>query len=398
MLIQFSKTLTATIMVLSSVHGQILQREPLRLRGLSVSRKTTPSSIPLTRIDLKTAGKFAVLSKSGVTQAGVSNVQGDIGTSPIAHTALTGFDLVTHSSTTYGTSHMVNGHLHAADYTNPTDNMMTVAVFDMEAAFVDAAGRPNPDFVELGAGLIDGMTLCPGLYKWSTGINFYNSLTFEGSATDIWILQVSGIITAGSGSNVVLKGGAKAENIFWQSTAAVFGTTSHLEGVFLCLTAITFATGSSLNGAVLAQTAVTLDSVTIVKKSICDTSNNCFVAKVTDSPSRSPSGSPSNFPSTSINPSASPSESPSFSQVPSTMPSNVDSCVSTCLEVGATGRPVDKNDGDFKTILATFLSPPSSYKYPYGNKINCWDVSNGELLSLLFEAYINCFKKNKFND
>ena len=35
----------------------------------------------------------------------------------------------------------------------------------MEIAFTDAAGRKSPDFTELGAGDISGMTLEPGLYN-----------------------------------------------------------------------------------------------------------------------------------------------------------------------------------------------------------------------------------------
>jgi hypothetical protein len=92
------------------------------------------------------------------------------------------------------------------------------------------------------------------------------SLTFDGTPTDIWIMQIAGTFDAGPGAAVHLVGGAKAENIFWQtSSATVFDTTSHFEGSFLTHTSIVFKTGSSLNGAALAQTAVTMDAATIVK-------------------------------------------------------------------------------------------------------------------------------------
>jgi hypothetical protein len=40
----------------------------------------------------------------------------------------------------------------------------------MQTAYTDAAGRPFPDFVELATGAIGGLTVTPGLYKWSTSV------------------------------------------------------------------------------------------------------------------------------------------------------------------------------------------------------------------------------------
>jgi hypothetical protein len=231
----------------------------------------------LSAVKLLTAGRFAILTKTGVTTTGSTSLKGDMGTSPITGAAITGFGLITDpSDTTFSTSSLVTGKVFASDYTSPTPNMLTVAVLDMQAAYVDAAGRPDPDYVELGAGNIEGLTLDPGLYKWGTNVGFTNIVTFNGTATDIWILQIDGDVTAGSGAEVTLSGGALAKNIFWQIAGKTdLGTTSHVEGVFLCSTAITFKTGSSMNGAALAQTAVTLDSATIVKESVCDVDVGC---------------------------------------------------------------------------------------------------------------------------
>jgi len=231
-------------------------------------------------VNLLTAGKFAVLSKSGVTTTSSTNptsVTGDMGTSPIAATAMTGFGLIADSTNKFSKSTLVTGNVYAADYAIPTPNMLTVAVLDMQAAYTDAAGRPDPDYVEIGAGTIEGLTLGPGLYKWGKGVGFTSSVTFNGTSTDVWILQIAGDVTVGSGASVVLIGSAKAENIFWQIAGqTTLGTTSHVEGVFLCQTSITFQTGSSMNGAALAQTAVTIDSATIVKKSVCDADVGCI--------------------------------------------------------------------------------------------------------------------------
>ena len=175
----------------------------------------------------------------------------------------------------------MSGSIYAADYAPPTPNMLTVAVLDMQGAYVDAAGRKDPDHTELGsAGSIEGLTLEPGLYKWSTDVGFTSSLTFNGTDTDtddIWILQIDGDVKVGSGAEVILLNGAKAKNIFWQIAGSTeIGTYSHVEGIFMCNTKIMFKTGSSMNGAALAQTAVTMEATTIVKDSVCDPTVGCI--------------------------------------------------------------------------------------------------------------------------
>jgi hypothetical protein len=236
-----------------------------------------PSVNVLSAVKLLTAGKFAVLSKAGVTTTGTTIVNGDMGTSPIAATAVTGFELIADPSNAFSKSKCVNnGNIYAANFAPPTPSMLTVAVLDMQTAYVDAAGRPDPDYTELGAGSIEGYNLGRGLYKWGSGVEFSNSLTFNGTATDIWILQIAGDVTVGNGASVLLTGGAKPENIFWQIAGkTILGIKSHVEGILMCSTAITFMAGSSMNGTALAQTSITLDSAVIVKNSVCDAVVGC---------------------------------------------------------------------------------------------------------------------------
>ena len=68
----------------------------------------------------------------------------------------------------------------------------------------------------------------------------------------------------GSGAKVILRNGALASNVFWQTgTAAILGTTAHIEGTILAGAEITLATGATVNGRLLSQTAVTLQQNTI---------------------------------------------------------------------------------------------------------------------------------------
>lgn len=138
----------------------------------------------------------------------------------------------------------------------------------MQTAYTDAAGRTNPTAVNLGSGDIGGMTLAPGLYKWSTNLGISKDVTLAGGANQVWIFQISGTLNQASATQVILSGGAQAKNVFWQTAGGVvIGTTAHSEGTILTKTNIAMNTGASTNGRLLAQTAVTLQKnvVTIAK-------------------------------------------------------------------------------------------------------------------------------------
>jgi len=212
-------------------------------------------------VDLGTAGNYVILAKSGISTTGTTLITGNIGVSPIDQTALTGFSETMDASNVFSTSDYVVGKLYAADYAPPTPTIMTTAVSDMETAYTDAAGRTLPDYTEIGAGNIGGMTLTSGLYKWGTGVTIPTDVTLSGSSSDVWIFQIAQNLDISNGKKVILSGGAKAENIFWQVAGqTTLGTTSVFNGNILDQTAIVLNTGATLNGRALAQTAVTLDA------------------------------------------------------------------------------------------------------------------------------------------
>ncbi len=209
-------------------------------------------------VNLGLAGEFEILSKTGITDVYKSAVLGDIGSSPITGAAI----LLTSAEVT-GTIYTVDasGPL-PSSVTNPT--RLTSAVGDMQAAYTDAAGRINPDFLNLGAGSIGGLTLTPGLYTWTTGLLIPTDVAISGGPNDIFIFQVAGTLTMSSAKNITLLGGVQAKNIFWQVAGNVtIGTTSHFEGNILGKTGINLKTGASINGRMLAQTAVTLQMNTV---------------------------------------------------------------------------------------------------------------------------------------
>jgi hypothetical protein len=212
-------------------------------------------------VNLGTAGNFVILAKSGVSTVPPSAVTGDIGVSPIKSTAITGFALSLSANSPFATSAQVTGKVYAPDYAAPTPANLTTAIGDMQTAYTDAAGRTIPDFTELGAGQIGGLTLVPGLYKWSTDVLISSDVTLNGGPNAVWVFQVAGKITQANGTKIHLAGGALAANIFWQSFGDVsLGTSTHFEGIIMAQTAINLATGASINGRLLAQTAVTLEA------------------------------------------------------------------------------------------------------------------------------------------
>ena len=204
-------------------------------------------------VNLRSAGKFAILSKTGITDVYASAITGDVGTSPITGAAL----LLSCGE--------VTGKVFVVDAAGPLPcaindaTTLTAAVLDMETAYLDAEGRVSPDFTELGAGEIGGLTLKPGLYKWGTNLMITTDVTLSGGPDDVWIFQVAGNMNQANAARVTLAGGALAKNIFWQvAGSATIGTTAHFEGVMLGKTLVAMNTGASANSRLFAQTAVTL--------------------------------------------------------------------------------------------------------------------------------------------
>jgi hypothetical protein len=215
-------------------------------------------------VNLGTAGNFAILSKTGITTTGTTAITGDIGVSPITAAAITGFSLTMDSSNAFSTSTLINGQCFASDYVGgSTQSEMGIAVLDMQAAYTDAESR-TPANINVGAGLIGGLTLLPGVYSWTTAINIATDVTLAGGPDDRFILQTTGNVIVAGGARVTLSGGAVASNIVWQVAGLVtVGAGAHLEGTFLVNSGVAFAAGCTMNGRVLAQTAVTLIATAI---------------------------------------------------------------------------------------------------------------------------------------
>src|SRR5207302_3327438 len=166
---------------------------------------TSGGHVGLAPVLLGSSANYVILAKSAISNVPSSAITGDVALSPAAESYITGFALT--DATGYATSTQVTGKVYAADQASPTPVTLTTAVSDMQTAYTDAAGRPTPDFLELNTGAIGGLTLTPGLYKWTSTVTIPSDVTLTGNATDVWIFQISGDLSMSSAKNLLPGGG-----------------------------------------------------------------------------------------------------------------------------------------------------------------------------------------------
>ena len=197
---------------------------------------------------LGAASTFGVLAGSTVTNTGLTTIMGDLGVS--AGSAVTGF----------GPGVVTGGAIHAADTT------ASQAQLALTIAYNDLAGRTtNPVSV---SGNLGGSTLSPGLYKSTSSLEISSgdlTLDAKGDSDAVFIFQMVSTLNVTVGRHVILSGGAKASNIFWQvGSSANIGANAIFKGSILADQSISLQTGATVDGRLLARIgAVTLQSNTV---------------------------------------------------------------------------------------------------------------------------------------
>jgi len=202
---------------------------------------------------LGTAGDFAVLSATTVTNTGFSVMEGGhVGVSP--GTAITGFPP--------GTVVLPYG-IHSATA------VAMQAQNDLTTAYNTAAGLP---VTQVLTGMdLGGLILQPGVYFFSSSAQLTGTLTLDalGDPDAEFVFQIGSTLTTASNSSVVTINGGNMPgcNVFWQvGSSATLGTGTDFQGHILALTSITMNTGADIiNGSALARNgAVTLDDNHII--------------------------------------------------------------------------------------------------------------------------------------
>lgn len=194
-------------------------------------------------VDLGTAGGFAVLGASAVTNTGPTVIVGDLGISPNNASSVTGFP-----------PGQIIGATHFADALALSAQNDTTTAYDI------LAGRACDTTV---SGDLGGSTLTPGVYCSATSMALTGTLTLDAQNDPdaVFVFQIGSTLTTASASSVQVINGGQHCNVFWQvGSSATLGTGSSFIGNILALASITLTTGTSASGHLLARTgAVTLD-------------------------------------------------------------------------------------------------------------------------------------------
>jgi len=162
-------------------------------------------------VNLGTAGSYAVLAGSTVTNTESSVLHGNLGVWP--GTAVTGFP----------PGLVVGGVIHA------------------------------------------GVVLTPGVYFFASSAQLTGTLTLNdlGNPNAVFVFQIGSTLTTASSSSVIFSNSLTDKNVYWQvGSSATLGTSTSFQGNILALTSITLNTGASIGcGSALARNgAVTLDN------------------------------------------------------------------------------------------------------------------------------------------
>ena len=210
-----------------------------------------------TTVQLGSAGQFAVLAGSVITNAGTSTISGDVGSYPAP--TQTGF-----GSCPAATCVNLTGVNHSA----PNDPITQDAKSALATAYADAAGRtPTLVATELG-----GQTLVAGVYNSASGtFSMTGTLVLDGQNNPdaVFIFQAASTLVTAAAANISLVNGAQASNIFWKvGSSATLGASSTFRGTILAHTSITLGDGVTVDGRVLAGGgAVTVTNATITSPS-----------------------------------------------------------------------------------------------------------------------------------
>ncbi|MCC8908537.1 ice-binding family protein [Curtobacterium sp. GD1] len=237
-------------------------------------------------IGLGTAATYGVLGASTVTNTGPTTVQGDLGLSP--GTSITGFGGPGNG--------IVDGTVHQTDAAAAQAQADTTTAYDVAASLTPT---------QTGVSELNGLSLSPGVYTGDAlRLADTGTLTLAGSADSVWVFQAASTLTIGSGTRILITGGASSCNVFWQvGSSATIGSAAQFQGTVLADQSVTATTGATVVGRLLARTAaVTLDTNTITAPTGCPapgTPSETVAPTITSgTPTAATAGTPYSFPVT----------------------------------------------------------------------------------------------------
>ena len=175
---------------------------------------------------------YALFTSTGeLTNAGITNVTGDIGSNA---GLTTGFD-----------SLLVIGTIH------PTDASTAQCKKDLDTLYKYLNTLPFDIELLYPAQFGNNLVLTPHTYIMKAAVTFNDTLYLNGLNNNnaIFVIQVNGAFETSTFSNVKLINGTQAKNVFWKINGAVhISNNSIFNGTIVSQGAIKLDTGTVING------------------------------------------------------------------------------------------------------------------------------------------------------
>ena len=229
---------------------------PSRTASRSISPSITPSksyssSIVLSCNQLSCgivgdAIGYSAIATTTITNAGLTNIEGDIGVAP--GTSITGFPPGT-----------VTGSIRINDPITVSARDTIIQTYNL---FNNCPCETNLSNMPL-----DGVILPPGVYCFDSSAAISGTLTLDGmgNPNSMFIFKVGSTLTTDTLSNILLINAATPCNVYWLiGSSATLGTFSDFSGNILSQVSITSNSGASVNGNLYALGgAITFDTTTV---------------------------------------------------------------------------------------------------------------------------------------
>ncbi|MBA4239502.1 MAG: hypothetical protein C0448_02160 [Sphingobacteriaceae bacterium] len=207
---------------------------------------TGPTAPVLASVDC-----YALFSSNGpVTNVGVTNVTGDIGTN---NGSVTGFNPLN-----------VVGVIHGVP-----DGSTAACATDLNNVFLYLNTLPFDIELLYPAQFGNNLVLTPHTYLMNSAASFTDSLYLnaEGNANAVFVIRINGALSTSVNSRVILLNGAQSKNVYWLVNGAVtINDNSIFRGTIICNNgAVSLNTGVMLDGRVLTTTgALNTAAVTVI--------------------------------------------------------------------------------------------------------------------------------------